>query len=47
MTKATPPSFNPFPINLSKNTPDNQLCARDKAHRRKYEAVLDIDPKLK
>lgn len=39
------PSTIPAPIHFSKNTLANYPCAKDKAHKRKYEAVLLIDPR--
>jgi hypothetical protein len=35
----------PPPIVFYKNTLDNWEWAKESAQRRKYEAVLDIDPK--
>lgn len=40
------PLLNPASIVLSKNTLDSWEWANDKAHRRKYEAVLEIHPKI-
>jgi hypothetical protein len=34
----------PPPIVFSKNTLDSWPCANDKAQRRKYDAVFEIDP---
>lgn len=36
----------PPPTVFSKNTLDNWPWAKDKAHKRRYEAVLDILPKI-
>lgn len=39
-----PPS-KPPPIHFSKKVLANYEWAKDKAHRRKYEAVLEIEPR--
>lgn len=43
ITMALAPSIPP-PIVFSKKTFDNCPCASDKAHRRRYEAVFEIEP---
>lgn len=43
ITIALAPSIPP-PIVFSKKTFDNCPCASDKAHRRRYEAVFEIEP---
>lgn len=37
----------PPPIVFSKKTFASYPCAKERAHRRRYEAVLEIAPKLK
>ena len=45
MTKIFPVSIPP-PIVFSRNTLDSWPCAKDKAHKRRYEAVFEILPNM-
>lgn len=40
-----PPIPSTLPRVISHSTSDNCACARDKAHKRRYEAVCEIQPK--
>lgn len=41
----TPPQPSAIPIVISHNTSDSCACASDNAHRRRYDAVCEMQPR--
>lgn len=45
MIPVIPPIPNTLAMVISHSTSDNCACANDKAHKRRYEAVCEMQPK--